>query len=118
MSDYELSENTSEPQAPARVPLTLISGLAYTFPIWLPVVIYKAITKPYGPPAEHPPPEAAKAPEFLLPEPPKFLEPSEPPKERPFAGCCFVWIQDEQTGEVVAGISPKSIKSEVDAQNK
>jgi hypothetical protein len=30
----------------------------------------------------------------------------DPPKSRPFAGCCFVWIQDEQSGAVVAGISP------------
>ena len=31
-----------------------------------------------------------------------------PPKSRPFDGCCFVWIQDEETGQVVAGASPLS----------
>jgi len=38
----------------------------------------------------------------------------EPPKERPFNGCCFVWIQDDESGVVVAGVSPKSVKNEAD----
>jgi hypothetical protein len=29
-----------------------------------------------------------------------------PPQPRPFEGCCFVWIQDEQTAEVIAGTTP------------
>ena len=34
----------------------------------------------------------------------------EPPKDRPFNGCCFVWIQDTDTGALVAGVSPKTPK--------
>jgi hypothetical protein len=30
----------------------------------------------------------------------------EPPKSRPFENCCFVWIHDEQTAEVIAGTAP------------
>jgi hypothetical protein len=33
-------------------------------------------------------------------------EAPEPPQSRPFEGCCFVWIQDEQTAEVIACTSP------------
>ncbi len=29
-------------------------------------------------------------------------------KKRPFEGCCFVWVQDEDSGDVVAGASPRS----------
>jgi hypothetical protein len=30
--------------------------------------------------------------------------------ERPFAGCCFVWIADVETGKTVAGESPPGMK--------
>jgi hypothetical protein len=30
--------------------------------------------------------------------------------ERPFEGCCFVWIADVKTGETVAGESPAGMK--------
>jgi hypothetical protein len=39
-----------------------------------------------------------------------------PPKDRPFKGCCFVWIHEEETGAVIAGVSPKSVKSQTDQQ--
>jgi hypothetical protein len=28
------------------------------------------------------------------------------PSQRPFENCCFVWIQDTDAGEIVAGASP------------
>ena len=31
-----------------------------------------------------------------------------PPYSRPFESCCFVWIQDAETGEVVVGTSPRN----------
>lgn len=31
----------------------------------------------------------------------------EPATARPHEGCCFVWIQDLQTSQVVAGVSPR-----------
>jgi hypothetical protein len=38
-----------------------------------------------------------------------------PPKNRPFDHCCFVWIQDADMGETLAGVSPKTGKSAADA---
>ncbi len=66
---------------------TALTLLLITLPLWLPFAIY----------------EWSKEPEAL-------------PKERPFNGCCFVWIQDEETAEVIAGVSPKSVKSETNRE--
>jgi hypothetical protein len=37
----------------------------------------------------------------------KTPEPPPPPRSRPFKGCCFVWIQDQETAAVVAGAAPQ-----------
>jgi hypothetical protein len=31
-----------------------------------------------------------------------------PPSARPFEDCCFLWIEDMETGEVVGGMRPPS----------
>ena len=66
-------------------PKTVLMLVIITLPLWLPFAIYEW-TK----------------------------EPEPPPTARPFIGCCFVWIQDDESGVVVAGVSPKSVKSEGD----
>ena len=33
----------------------------------------------------------------------QIVEPPPPPTARPFDGCCYVWIEDSETKEVVAG---------------
>lgn len=40
---------------------------------------------------------------LLLPEIGKTV-----PDSRPFEGCCYVWMQDAETGNVVAGTSPRT----------
>ena len=82
----------------------LALGLPYTWVIVLPAaLVWEYSKKPPQPPV---PPEQANSAEASVPK--------EPPQTRPFEGCCFVWIQDEDTGEVVAGASPKSVKSDAD----
>lgn len=40
------------------------------------------------------------------PTPSAESESAPPPDGRPFEGCCFVWIEDRETGELVAGTRP------------